>query len=302
MAHHHTHTIDTSEGDGRLLGAIGVNVGLTVFQIIGGVLSGSLALIADALHNLSDAASLVIAYLAHKIARKPASADMPFGYTRVETVAALVNYTSLTMIGIYLAYEAIWRFFDPQPVIGWLMIVVAIVALLVDAITAWLTYSMSKDSVNIRAAFLHNLADAMGSVAVIVAGLMIYAFGWWLADPIITLMIAAYILWMSLSEMPSVIRTLMLARPEQIHPQTVINTLLEVDGITHVHNAHLWQVNEHLTAFQAHVVVWGGEWADADSIKSEARDLLSSQFGITQITLELECTAHACINAPTFGS
>ncbi len=301
MGHHHHH-VDASTGDRRLIGAIAVNVGLTVVQIIGGILSGSLALIADALHNLSDAVSLIIAFVAHKVARRPASADMPFGFTRVETVAALVNYTSLTIIGLYLAYEAVWRFFEPQPVIGWLMIAVALVALLVDAVTAWLTYSMSKSSVNIRAAFLHNLADAAGSVAVIVAGVLVLVFDWWLADPIITLMIAAYILWMSLSEMPAVIRTLMLARPEQIAPQAVVDALLDVEGITEVHNAHLWQINEHSTAFQAHVVVWGGEWAEADAIKTRAKTLLSDAFGISLATLELECSAHACDDAPAFGT
>lgn len=299
MGHHHH---DATAGDSRLLGAIAVNIGLTVVQIIGGILSGSLALIADALHNLSDAASLVIAYVARRIARHPATPDMPFGYTRIEPVAALVNYTSLTMIGIYLAYEAVWRFFDPQPVIGWLMITVAAVALLVDAITAWLTYSMSRTSVNIRAAFLHNLADAAGSVAVIVAGILVYAFDWWLADPIITLMIAAYILWMALSEMPAVIRTLLLARPEQIAPQAVIDALLDVDGVTHVHHAHLWQIDEHTSAFHAHLVVWGGEWAEADAIKSRAKARLSDEFSITHIALELECGAHACDAPPTFGA
>ena len=296
MGHSHHHHAPT--GDRNLLWAIAVNLVLTVAQIIGGVLSGSLALVADAIHNLSDAAALVIAYVARKISRRPASIDMPFGYARIETVAALINYTSLLIIGLYLAYEAVWRFFDPQPIVGWLMIVVAGIALLVDGITAALTYSMSKDSVNIRAAFLHNLADAAGSVAVIVAGVLILAFGWTLADPIITLLIAGYILWMAFTEMPGVVRTLMLGRPADIDPETVVARIKDVDGVIDVHHAHLWDFADHKAALSAHVVVWGGDWARADEIKAQIKTVLKD---LHHVTLEMECAAHACKDAPTYG-
>lgn len=296
MAHSHQH--HAPKGDRNLIWAIVVNLGLTVAQIIGGVLSGSLALVADAIHNLSDAASLVIAFIARKIARRPANADMPFGYARIETVAALVNYTSLVIIGLYLAYEAVWRFFDPQPVTGWLMIAVAGIALAVDAVTAALTYSMSKDSVNIRAAFLHNLADAAGSVAVIVAGLLILWFDWVLADPIITLMISGYILWMAFTEMPAVVRTLMLARPAGLEPQDYVDRIAAIDGVTGVHHAHLWDFADHKVAFSAHVSVAQGSWVDADRIKSDAKTALGD---LHHVTLEMECAAHACTDAPTFG-
>ncbi|CAN0276460.1 unnamed protein product, partial [Chrysoparadoxa australica] len=167
--HHHHHHVDPEAGDARMAAAVGVNLLLTVAQVIGGVLSGSLAMIADALHNFSDAASLIIAAWARRIARRPADAGMTFGYGRAEVVAALINLTTLIVIGLYLIYEAVMRFFQPQEVIGWLIIVIAAVALVIDLVTAALTYRMAQDSVNIRAAFLHNLADAMGSVAVIVA-------------------------------------------------------------------------------------------------------------------------------------
>lgn len=296
MGHHHHHA---PKGDNNLLAAIAVNLLLTIAQIIGGVLSGSLALIADALHNLSDAASLVIAYVARKIARKPATADMPFGYARAETVAALINYTTLGVIGLYLAYEAIWRFFDPQPVVGWLMVAVAFVALLVDGVTAALTYRMSKSSTNIRAAFLHNMADALGSIAVIIAGVLILLFDWVLADPIITLMIAGYILWMTAKEMPAVIRTLMLASPHSHDPQVVVARIKDVDGVTDVHNAYLWDFADDKVALSAHVVVWGGDWARADDIKAQIKTALND---LHLVTLELECAAHACADAPAFGA
>lgn len=302
MGHgHHHHHVGAETGDRRLAGAIAVNLVLTLAQIVGGVVAGSLALIADAIHNLSDAVSLVIAFAARRIARRPADAGMPYGYGRAELVAALINYTSLTLIGIYLAWEAIWRLVDPQPVEGWIVVIIAGLALVVDAVTALLTWAMAKDSVNIRAAFLHNLADAAASVAVIVAGTLILLFGWWIADPLITLLIAGYILWMSLSELPEVIRTLMLGAPTGADPEAVLRTMRAVEGVADVHNAHLWQVQEHEIAFEGHVVIAAGRWAEADAIKARLKQRLHDDHGVEHATLELECAAHACDNGIKFG-
>lgn len=298
---HHTHThIDPKAGDGRLTLAVAVNLGLTVAQIIGGVLSGSLALIADALHNLSDAASLVIALVARRIARKGATATMTFGYGRAEIVAALINYTTLILLGLYLCYEAILRLFDPQGVDGWLVVIIAGIALVVDLVTAALTWAMARDSINIRAAFLHNLADALGSVAVIVAGTLILLFDWQIIDPLVTLGIAGYILWMSFSEIGGVIRILMLGSPEGIDTDRLLDDLRAVDGVRDIHHAHLWQMQEHQPAIEAHVVVAEGRWHEADAIKAALKAALA-EAGITHSTLELECARHACTDARRIG-
>lgn len=175
MPHDHAH-MEPKEGDRRVAIAIWANGLLTVAQIVGGILFGSLALIADAIHNFSDMASLVIAFGARKIARRPADAKMTFGYGRVEIVAALINYTSLIIIGLYLVYEGAMRFVDPPEVAGWTVVILGSVALFIDTLTAWLTYSMQKGSVNIRALFLHNLSDALASVAVIVGGVLILLY------------------------------------------------------------------------------------------------------------------------------
>ena len=173
-AHHgHNHFPGADAGDRRVLLAVAVNVLLTAAQIIGGIVAGSLALVADAIHNLSDAISLGIAFAARRIARRPSNEAMTFGYVRAEIVAALINYTTLIVIGLYLVYEAILRFIEPQPVQGWLIVIIASVALVVDLVTALLTYTLSKHSMNIRAAFLHNVADALGSIGVIIAGTLI---------------------------------------------------------------------------------------------------------------------------------
>ena len=196
----HDHGIDPEQGDKRVGVAIVANLILTVAQVIGGILAGSLALIADALHNFSDVASLVIAFGARKIARRPADVRMTFGYGRVEIVAALINYTTLIVIGLYLIYEGGMRFIDPPEVKGWLVVILGSVALAVDTLTALLTYSMQKGSVNIRALFLHNLSDALASVAVIVGGSLILIFDMRWVDPLITILIAAYILYQAFTE------------------------------------------------------------------------------------------------------
>lgn len=301
MPHDHHHHADPEAGDRRVAFAVLVNLGLTVAQVIGGVLSGSLALIADALHNFSDAISLIIAFVARKIARRPADEAMTFGYGRAELVAALINYTTLIVIGVYLCYEAVTRFFNPAEVEGWLVVVIAGVALLVDLATAALTWRMSKSSMNIRAAFLHNVADALGSIAVIVSGVLILLYDWRLIDPIATLLIAGYILWQAASEIGGVIRILMLGSPEDIDTAEVIAHVRAQDGVAGMHHAHFWRIDEHLQALDAHLVIEDGAWFRAEGVKAAVKDSLMARFGIAHSTLELECARHACADAKMIG-
>lgn len=301
MSRGHNH-VDPQAGDGRVLLAIVINLVLTVAQVVGGALSGSLALIADALHNFSDAIALVIAFGARKIGRRPRDESMTFGYGRIEVVAALINYTTLIVIGLYLLYEAGMRFLNPQPVVGWTVIVIAGIALVVDMVTALLTYAMSRNSVNIRAAFLHNVADALGSVAVIVAGTLILLFDWSLVDPIVTAMIATYILWQSAREIGPVVRILMLGSPPDIETDSVLQAVRVVDGVEDIHHAHFWLMDEHRAALDAHVVVEVGRWADADAVKASVKGMLRERFGIIHSTLELECSRHSCTEASNCAS
>ena len=284
MAHLHSH----DSGDSRVLWAVLVNLGLTVAQLIGGVLAGSLALIADALHNFSDAISLIIAFGARKIARRPGNSDMTFGYGRAEIVAALVNYTTLTMIGLYLIYESVMRFIEPQGVDGWLVVIIAAIALVVDWITALLTYRLSKESINIRAAFLHNVADALGSIAVILAGSVIIVFGWNVIDPLITLLIAGYVLFMSIKEGKGVIRMLMLAAPSGFDRDAVVDSLSALDGVINVHHVHVWEITERQISLEAHVVVSDDCWSNLAQLKANIRQCLEEDYHIEHSTIEFE--------------
>lgn len=292
-AHGHRHSM-TEGGDARLGWAVAVNVGLTVAQVVGGALSGSLALVADAIHNLSDAGSLLIALLARKIARRPADERMTFGYGRAEVVAALINLTTLIVIGLYLVYEAILRFFAPEPVGGWTMIWVAGIALAVDLGTAALTYGMSKGSLNVRAAFLHNVADALGSVAVIVAGALIILFGWTMADPIVTLLIAAYVLWYGFSEIGQSIRILMGATPPDLDVRELARAMAAVPGVRSVHHLHAWALDEHRRSLEAHMVIDPAEAPRMEALKAEVKALLAERFRVGHSTLEVELGGATC--------
>ncbi len=293
--HHHHHHVDPEAGDGRVALAVAVNLLLTVAQIVGGVLSGSVALIADAIHNLSDALTLVIAFSARRIARRPADATMTFGYGRAEVVAALVNYTSLILISIWLAGEAVLRLFHPPQVAGGIVIVLAGIALVVDLATAGLTYAMSKNSMNIRAAFLHNLADAGTSVAVIVSGGLILLYDWRLADPLVTLAISGWILWHALREIGPVIRILMLGAPPDVGVEALIERIGGVAGVSGVHHLHLWQIDEHETSIEAHLVV------DRPGAEAEVRQLLRRDFGIRHATFQIEAPDAQCADPHLIG-
>jgi cobalt-zinc-cadmium efflux system protein len=276
-----------------------VNLILTLAQIVAGVISGSLALIADAIHNLSDAMSLVIAFVARRISRRPADDTMTFGYGRAEVVAALVNYTTLIVIAIYLAAEGVERLFNPVDVEGWLVVAVAGLALIIDTATALLIFRMSKDSVNMRAAFLHNLADAMGSVAVIIAGTLILLYDWRLIDPIVTLGISAYILWHSGIGIRPVISILMLASPNTPRVPDVLMAVQNIPGVSSVHHLHLWQMQEHATSLEAHLVL-RPDYSPAE-VKGAVRKMLGEAFGINHSVLETETEAECCPNAKVVG-
>ncbi|WP_210092200.1 cation diffusion facilitator family transporter [Ruegeria sp. HKCCSP346] len=309
MAHQHSHTghghqhnhIDPDAGDARVAWAIAVNMFLTLAQVVGGIISGSLALIADALHNFSDAVALIIAFFARKIARRPADPRMSFGYGRAEVVAALVNYTTLIVLSVYLFYEGVMRFFEPEPINGWLVVWVAALALVVDLITAALTYTMAKDSMNIRAAFIHNVADALGSIAVIVAGTAVILFGWTWVDPAVTILISVYIMWHVKEEIGETVRVLMLGAPPDLEPEQVAAAIEETDGVVEVHHVHLWSMQERQPALTAHLVIDANAWADAEMVRDSVRQTLQVRFGVGHATLELEQADRACVGSSRFG-
>ena len=284
--HNHHHHAPAS--DRGLVLAVGINLFLTLAQVIGGVISGSLSLIADALHNLSDAASLGIALFARKISRKPADEFKSFGYQRAEVIAALINLTLLIVVSLYLIYEAVWRIIEPQAITGWIIVVVAGIALIVDMITAMITFRMSKNNMNMKAAFLHNLSDAFASIAVVIAGTLIILYQWYWVDTLLTFLIAGFVLWQGVVMLPKTIHLLMEGTPENLELEDIRSTIEGLEGVEEMHHVHVWSLDEKRVALEAHIVVITDELKEVELIKGNVKLALKEEFDISHSTLEFE--------------
>lgn len=296
MSHNHDHSHGTENvSDGVLLWTVIVNLGLSVFEFVAGAISGSVALMADALHNTNDAAALLIAYIARKISRKGADEHYTFGYRRAELIGAMIQLTALILVGLYLVYEAVRRIFEPEPLLGGWIMAAAGVALIVDVITAWLLWSMSKGSLNVKAAFLHNLTDAGASVAVLLGGAAIYWLDWSWVDPVITLIIAGYILYMSSGMLKKTSRILMEGTPPELSVDEIKEALEALDGIENVHHIHVWELDEHHRALEAHVVIGEARsMEELESLKAAIKNHLDERFSISHSTLEFESAGKSC--------
>jgi cobalt-zinc-cadmium efflux system protein len=298
MPHNHSHA-DEHLSDRRLVAAIGLNLLLTVAEVIGGLVAGSLALLADALHNFNDCGSLVIALVARRVARRPSDERRTFGYRRAEIVGALINLTILMVVGLYLLAEGVHRLVVPREIDGWIVVVVASVALVVDVTTAGLLFAMSRANLNLRAAYLHNVSDAIASVGVIVAGAAALLWGAYWVDAAMTLAIAAYILWQSLAMIARSIHILMEGAPADVDSDALVAQLETIGGVIEVHHLHIWELDEHHRALEAHVVVDDEHLARWAEIKQEIKLRLAEEFHIHHSTLEFEAPGEeACSPCP----
>lgn len=296
---HHHHHLSADAGDRLVVWAVAINVLLTFAQIAGGWIAGSVALIADGVHNFSDAAALVLAFGARRLARRGPSPEMSFGWDRAEVVAALVNYVALILVALWLLAEAAGRLANPPEVEGWTVVWLAILALVIDLGTAALTFSLAKGSVNIRAAFLHNLADAGASVAVIVGGVMILLWDFRLVDPALTIAISAIILWHVAGEIRPVLRILMLGAPPECDCGDVATRLAAIEGVESVHHLHIWALDEKRDALEAHLVL--AEGADYAATIARAKTMLAADFDIRHVTLEPENRTAGCADQAAAG-
>jgi cobalt-zinc-cadmium efflux system protein len=291
---------DISTGNAtRLVLSIVFNLIITLTEIIGGLISGSLSLLSDALHNFSDTASLVISLIAFKVSTRGPDRKRTFGYRRAQIIGALINLITLVLIAFYLISEAIQRYFSPNPIQGGIMLVVAIVGLLANLATAVLLYRQSKVNLNIRSAFLHVLGDALSSVGVVVAGFLITRYRLYIADTLLTLVIAILILFHSFQLLRQTIHILMQGVPEGIDIEEILSILKSVDEVQDVHHIHVWQLDENQINLEAHVVIDQRKFDDMVCIKQAVKDQLAHSFNITHSTLEFEfenCEAQALVS------
>ena len=265
-----------------------LNVGITAAQIVGGIMSGSLALLADAAHNGSDAVSLGISYKARKIAGREADRRRTFGYRRAELIGAMINLTTLFVIALYLMYEAVSRFMNPPEVQGTTILIVGAIAFVEDALSVWLLYSSMKGSLNIRAAFIHLFADTLSTIGVMAGGLLILFYDVYWVDPAITAALAIYIVIHSYIEIRKTIRILMESAPEGFEFDRMVREIKQLEGVSDVHHVHVWQLDEHQVAVEAHVTVQQRDLQDIAAIKSRIKEKLRADFGVEHSTLEIE--------------
>ncbi len=285
MSDHHHH-----EAQGKnLLITVVLNVIITVSQVVGGVLSGSLALISDALHNFSDVMALVIAWWANRISARDGSADKTFGYKRAQIIAALFNGSVLVGIGVYLIVEAVGRLGDPQPVASSLVIWLALLSIVLNAASVLLIKGDSHDNLNIRAAYLHLLTDVMTSIAVLIGGLLMLWKGWYWVDPMITMLIALYLIRASWSLIAESVSILMMSSPSQIDMQTLQQIVARHDVIDNIHHIHLWQLDDHNIFLEAHLDFKQDlKLSEVAQIKDSIAQDLDDQLGIHHVTLQPE--------------
>ena len=246
---------DAHDHSGRSLGlALALNLLLTSGQIIGGLFSGSLALIADGLHNFSDAASLGIALFAQRLGMKPATQRFPFGYKRAETLAALFNLLALLGLSILLAWEAFQRFENPQPIATGIVLWLAAAGLVLNLVTARLLHHHHEASLNMRAAFLHAMGDALASLGVMLAAALVQWFGWLWADAAVTLLISLALGAESARHLPACLRLLMNSAPDDsTRCEALRQQLLASPGVTTLSQFRLWQADESTWALTAHL-------------------------------------------------
>ena len=282
----------------RLKIALVILVVIMVAEVVGGILSNSLALLGDAGHMLVDALALGLTLFAITIARRPATPTKTYGYHRVEIMAALANGTSLVLIAIFIFYEAYQRFLEPPLVQTQLMLLVAVIGLIANLAVMMLLRGVSHGSLNVRAAFWHVIGDTISSVGVIIAAIIISVTGWYVADPIIAVFIGCIILWGAVRLVRESLDILMEAVPRHIKVEEVIEGIKSVPGVEDVHDIHIWTITSEIHALSAHLRIEDQTVSRSAEIVKTVNQNLVKYYNIRHTTLQLECescpTGFAC--------
>lgn len=285
--HEHHHHFEVSEKSVfYLIMAFVINMVLSVVEIIGGVVAGSVALIGDALHNTSDAFSILIAIIAFKIGRKKASQKYTYGFKRSEIIGGFVNLILLFISGIYLLIEGIERLVNPEHIDGWLIVWISVVALIIDALTAKIAHHDADSSANMKMVFLHNLADAFGSLGVILSGACVILFDIYYVDGIMALIIAFYMIFQAVISFTPIVNILMNAAPENIDLSHISKEIQKIKGVLDVHHIHVWSISEHEVSLECHI-----RGNDLDLVP-QISDMLKQKFHIHHSNIQLEKTEH----------
>jgi len=289
MDQKHNHKSKLGATKKRLLLTMTLNFIITIAEVIGGILSGSLSLISDALHNFSDGISVILSYIAIKLRDRSYSSRHTFGLKRAEILAAVINSAVLLIISVYLFYEAVVRFFQPQLVEGSLMTIVASIGLVANVAGTLLLKKDAHTSINIKSAYLHLLADAISSVGVILGGLAIYYWKIYWIDPLLTILIGLYILKEGYEILTDAIHILMEGAPEHISLEEIKKEVESLDEVKNIHHTHIWTVGENDIHLEAHININDMLVSQSHKIRETIEQILQKKFGIRHVTLQVEC-------------
>jgi cobalt-zinc-cadmium efflux system protein len=290
MGHSHSHSHNHKDLKGRnLFITILLNILITLAQVVGGILSGSLALLSDALHNFSDVLSLVISYVANLLAKKKASLNRTFGYKRAEIIAAFVNSSTLIIVSIILVKEAIERFVNPVEIESNLVIWLSLLGIIANGFSVLLIKKDAKANMNMKSAYLHLFTDMMASVAVLIGGLLMKFYALYWVDPVLTILIALYLVYMGYDLLKSSTRVLMLFTPNTIEVEQIVSAITEIRPVKNVHHVHIWQLNEDEVHLEAHIDFDEDiNLSEFDRILEKIEEEVYHKFGINHLNIQPE--------------
>lgn len=289
MGHSHSHDHTHNVKGKNLLFSIFLNIGITLAQVVGGLLSGSLALLSDALHNFSDVLSLLVSYIANILSKRDASLKHTFGYKRAEIVAAFVNASTLIVVAILLIIEAVKRFQNPESINSSLVIWLSLLAIVGNGLSVLLLKKDSEANLNMRSAYLHLLTDMMASVAVLVGGLLMKYYEIFWVDSVLTLAIAIYLIIVGYDLLKSATKVLMLFTPNDLALEDIAESICTISEIKNVHHIHVWQLNEAQVHLEAHVDLHKDiSISDFDKILEEIEELVYHKYGINHVNIQPE--------------
>ena len=291
LENHHSHVhIHKHEVKGKnLVFSILLNLLITITQVVGGILSGSLALISDALHNFSDVLSLGFSLIAHKLSRKKASLDQTFGYKRAELIAAFINATTLVIVALLLIYGAITRFINPQPIASNLVIWLSILGILVNGFSALLLKKDAEHNINMKSAYLHLFTDMMASVAVLIGGLLMKFYSWFWVDSVMTILIAIYLIVVGIDLLKTSTKMLMLFTPDHIDIKEIVREVHKIKGVNKLHHIHVWHLNDEELHLEAHLDCSEDiKMSEFNGLLDKVEQVLFEKFHINHINIQPE--------------
>lgn len=289
MGHSHEHVRPGKVGGKNLAISIILNVVITTAQVIGGLLSGSLSLLSDAVHNFTDVLSLIVSYIANRLAGRKASLSKTFGYKRAEILAAFVNAVSLIIIAVLLLFEAYKRFRSPEVIDSGLVIGLALLGIVVNGLSVWILREDAQKNINMRSAYLHLFTDMLASFAVLAGGVLMYYFQMYWVDAVLTAVISMYLIYVGYDLLRASTRMLMLFTPEHIDIHAIVKKVDALPGVRKLHHVHVWCLNDDEFHLEAHLDVKEDlRISDFNLLQLHIEELLKKEFGINHVNIQPE--------------